>query len=60
MERIVGLYPMLKEEKCWFLAVDFDKKSWQDDVHTFLQVSRQMNLKALGKEQNRTVDSSIP
>ena len=24
----VGVYPLLPDETCWFLAVDFDKKSW--------------------------------
>ncbi|SFG72468.1 TOTE conflict system archaeo-eukaryotic primase domain-containing protein [Sporolactobacillus nakayamae] len=43
-EKTVGLYPMLKNEKCWFLAVDFDKKSWQEDVQAFLKVSKQYGL----------------
>jgi hypothetical protein len=24
----LGIYPLLPDETCWFLAVDFDKKSW--------------------------------
>ena len=24
----VGVYPLMSDETCWFLAVDFDKKSW--------------------------------
>jgi hypothetical protein len=27
----VGMYPLLPDETCWFLAVDFDKKSWMAD-----------------------------
>ena len=27
-----GVYPMLPHETCWFLAADFDKKSWMTDV----------------------------
>ena len=27
----VGVYPLLPDETCWFLAADFDKKTWQDD-----------------------------
>ena len=27
-----GIYPMLPDETCWFLAADFDKKSWKQDV----------------------------
>ena len=31
----VGVYPMLPDETCWFLAADFDKKSWMQDVVAF-------------------------
>lgn len=30
-KRTVGIYPLLPDETCWFLAVDFDKKSWMAD-----------------------------
>jgi len=33
----VGVYPMLPDETCWFLAVDFDKASWQEDAQAFLE-----------------------
>ena len=32
-----GVYPMLADETCWFLAADFDKTTWQDDAAAFLQ-----------------------
>ena len=32
---IAGVYPMLPDETCWFLAADFDKKSWAQDVAAF-------------------------
>src|SRR5271169_997038 len=25
-----GVYPLLTDETCWFLAADFDKTTWQD------------------------------
>ena len=28
----VGVYPLIPDETCWFLAVDFDKKSWMADA----------------------------
>jgi len=34
---VIGVYPMLLDEKCFFLAVDFDKESWQQDVAAFLE-----------------------
>ena len=33
----VGIYPLLPDETCWFLAADFDKASWQEDALAFLQ-----------------------
>ena len=31
----IGIYPLLLDETCWFLAVDFDKSSWQKDGQAF-------------------------
>ena len=36
----VGVYPMLPDETCWFLAADFDKKSWRQDVTAFRDTAR--------------------
>ncbi len=33
----MGVYPMLPDETCWFLAADFDKTSWMEDVRAFLE-----------------------
>src|SRR5580692_9132450 len=30
-KQTLGVYPLLLNETCWFLAVDFDKKTWKDD-----------------------------
>ena len=29
---VAGVYPLLLDETCFFLAVDFDKSGWQDDA----------------------------
>src|SRR5205809_2496380 len=34
---VVGVYPLLTDERCWFLAADFDKTSWTDDVAAFVE-----------------------
>ena len=34
---VVGVYPMLTDETCWFLAVDFDGAAWQEDVAAFTE-----------------------
>ena len=44
---VMGIYPMLLDEACFFLAVDFDKDSWQEDAVAFLKTCHQMNLPAI-------------
>jgi len=34
-KRVIGVYPMLPDDSCHFLAVDFDDESWRDDVLAF-------------------------
>jgi hypothetical protein len=29
---VIGVYPLLTDETCWFLAIDLDKASWVEDV----------------------------
>ena len=43
----VGVYPLLLDETCWFLAVDFDKKSWKEDVAAFLETCREVGVPAV-------------
>ncbi len=35
---VAGIYPLLSDETCWFLAIDFDGKEWQKDVATIRKV----------------------
>lgn len=35
-----GVYPLLPDETCWFLAADFDKASWMRDVAAFRDTAR--------------------
>jgi len=42
----MGIYPMLLDESCFFLAADFDKANWQDDVRAFLDTCRRLHLPA--------------
>jgi superfamily II DNA or RNA helicase/very-short-patch-repair endonuclease len=41
---VMGVYPMLLDETCFFLAADFDKTTWRDDLTAFWETCRQMNL----------------
>ena len=43
---VAGIYPMLLDETCFFLAVDFDKGTWQPDASAFLQTCQRLNLTA--------------
>lgn len=43
---VVGVYPMLSDECCHFLAVDFDRKDWREDAAAFLQTCRGLELPA--------------
>ena len=45
-KHIIGVYPLLLDETCWFLAIDFDKKTWQEDVVVFLRVCREIGVPA--------------
>ena len=41
---VIGVYPLLQDESCWFLAVDFDKASWQQDVLAFTSACKEENI----------------
>ena len=43
---VMGVYPMLQDETCFFLAADFDKTHWQEDAGAILETCRRMNLTA--------------
>ena len=43
---VAGVYPLLLDESCYFLAVDFDKANWQDDAAAFLEVCQRLDLPA--------------
>ena len=43
---VMGVYPMLQDETCFFLAADFDKTHWQEDAEAVLETCRRMNLAA--------------
>lgn len=40
----IGLYPLLKDNTCWFLATDFDKKDWQSDVLDFVHTCETLRI----------------
>lgn len=46
-EFVMGIYPMLLDETCYFLAADFDKATWEHDAVAFLKTCHQKNLPAV-------------
>lgn len=45
-KKIIGIYPLLLDETCWLLAVDFDKSTWQDDALAFVSTCAKKGVPA--------------
>jgi superfamily II DNA or RNA helicase len=43
-EFVAGVYPMLLDETCFFLAADFDKDNWREDVGAVWETCRRLGL----------------
>lgn len=41
---VMGVYPLLPDETCWFLAADFDKKSWAEDITAFRETCEHVGV----------------
>lgn len=52
-KQTVGIYPLLPDDTCWFLAVDFDKKSWVADAAAFVATCRRFQV-PLAVERSRS------
>jgi hypothetical protein len=42
----IGVYALLPDETCWFLAADFDKTTWEYDSLAFLETCKELNVPA--------------
>ncbi|MEP6877920.1 MAG: DEAD/DEAH box helicase family protein [Nitrosospira sp.] len=40
----IGVYSLLTDDSCHFLAVDFDEAGWRDDVRAFAQSCRELGV----------------
>jgi len=45
-KRTVGVYPLLNDNSCYFLAADFDEADWREDVRAFMQSCHELNIPA--------------
>lgn len=43
---VAGVYPMLQDETCFFLAVDFDRSRWREDAAAVIETCRRIDLPA--------------
>lgn len=43
---VAGVYPLLADETCYFLAIDFDKAGWREDVLAVMATCRQLHIPA--------------
>ena len=43
---VAGVYPLMMDDTCWFLAADFDKQCWQRDALAFLATCREKGVPA--------------
>ncbi len=43
---VAGVYPMLADETCWFLAADFDKESWAADAVAMIETCKAKGVPA--------------
>lgn len=52
-EFVVGIYPLLSENTCYFLAADFDKESWKEDISSFKEVCKEYSI-SVAMERSRS------
>jgi hypothetical protein len=45
-EHTVGVYPLLEDDSCYFLAVDFDEAEWRDDASAFMGSCEELGVPA--------------
>ena len=43
-EIVAGVYPLLADDTCFFLAVDFDEADWREDLLSFVQSCRELGV----------------
>jgi superfamily II DNA or RNA helicase len=46
-KQTLGVYPLLLDETCWLIAVDFDKTTWREDGTAFFATCRELNVPAV-------------
>ncbi len=45
-KQTIGVYPLLSDDSCYFLAADFDEADWREDAKAFMQSCREHDIPA--------------
>jgi superfamily II DNA or RNA helicase len=45
-EHVIGVYPLLEDDSCYLLAVDFDEAEWRDDARAFMLSCTELGVPA--------------
>lgn len=48
----VGVYPMLADASCWFLAANFDMATWREDAAAYLAACKARGAPAAKGDEN--------
>ena len=43
-KHVMGIYPLLPDDTCWFLAIDFDENHWQRDIEAVRNACRDFEI----------------
>ena len=45
--QVIGIYPMLQNDNCFFLAMDFDREHWLDDISVLKKICNDEGIPAI-------------
>ncbi|HUI65691.1 MAG TPA: DEAD/DEAH box helicase family protein, partial [Bacteroidota bacterium] len=51
--QLMGIYPLLLDERCWLLAIDFDGDSWLEDLQSYSDVCTREGV-PVSRERSRS------
>ncbi len=43
-KHVIGIYPMLTDETCYFLVIDFDGEGWEKDISVIREICTKMEI----------------
>ena len=43
----IGVYPLLEDDTCYFLAADFDEADWRNDARAFMRSCEELGIPAI-------------